>query len=926
MSSIFQDGALHPGRDANDAWWITIRRPEEWGTDPRPPGNYDTRYDTSRKVLELAPYPLATGMAQPAEVTAPDGTRYVADPYSDQILRQRPCDAELAPLPGVGGHGWSTGRFMQPIALAVDDRGWLYVAEAGTHRVQVIDVDAPGGARVVAALGGVDAWGRPVASDGAGALRDPVAVAVGRNRIYVAMKAGSVQTYDRQFRAGPRFVANRPGAAAPTIVAIATMGDDLVVVADAAWSRLSRFRCTGEFVDEIGPEQAPPALADVISLARFATEGTRVIGPIDSGFDQLAWHSIVVDAELPPGTHIEVQTWAADAIERPPPLPPVLPVLPATPRWAPAEPIAIPLATERDGDSVRPVLSDTTAWEQWRAAPYLRGATWSHMFTTDGPNASDTFSVPDAVARRLRIGDEIELRRVATPPSTTRIIGAIAPRELSVIASGDRTPAYTTGAEIVLVERDGRALDPAVIHVLDAAEAIDLSVITVDGGSDDVMFPHAIAAVLYRGDVIEIRTATRTVRVDVESISSSMAAITLSTVVAADYSTSTLRLVAPAGRVVVGSSEGWGHGFPPGSSLAVARVAAGGAIVSDLHTVVWSDPATQTVWLTTAPDAAWISLSPGEPAVATDRGRYLWIKLRLVGARIRASDPAAIATPIVRAVRAVGPRLSYLAYLPAVFSRRDQDDPSGALFLERFLALFEGRLTRIENRGEAIAYLLNPYAADDEWLDFVASWFDLVLDPTWPRARRAQLLAQIFELYRLRGTPEGIRRFVAAYTGHEPQLIEGFQVRPRAGMVLGCYGTLGCAPLGGIDVDAAASEDLLGAYAHRFTLVTYVDSDCDLADAERSLRALVDAITPAHVQVDLRIAVPHGRIGMESTIGVDFILGDDNHGPARAPLGGVSASGAPAPILGVDAVLAPSSGPSALAESAPPTIGSFSIR
>lgn len=924
MTSIFQDGALHPGRDANDAWWISVRRPEDWGVDPRPPGDYGTRYDASRMVLELAPHALALGTPPPAEVIGADGTRYVVDLYNDRILRQRRCDAGLAPVPGVGGRGWSPGRFDRPIGLALDERGWLYVVEAGNHRVQVIDPDAPGGARVVIVLGGTDVWGRPVAGDHGGALRDPVAVAVGTERLYAAMKDGWVQSYDRRFRPGPRFLASRPGAAPPSIVAIATSGNDLLVVADAGWSRLSRFSCGGAFVDEIGLDEAPPSLADELALARFELAGTRVIGPIDGGIEHLAWHQIAVDAELPPGTRIEVQTWAADAIEQAPPLPAIVPVLASSPRWAPAEPVAIPIAGEGTGETIRPVLSDTTLWEQWVHAPFMRGASWTHAFAGDGPNASASFALPFAIARRLRAGDALSLQRTTPPPTASVTIATIAPHELAIIASGDRAPVYAAGTDIILVERDGRALDPASIHVLAGTETIDLTSITVDGGGADILFPHAVAALLERGDIVELRTATKTARIAVESIATAASTVSLTGAVPGDFRTSTLRLVDAAGRLVVRSAAGWGRGFPPGSEIAVNRVTAGGAIASDLHVVVSSDPATETVWIATAPDPAWISISPAAQPVATDRGRYLWIKLRLVGARLRPSDPGAIATPIVRAVRAVAPRLAYLAYLPAVFSRRDGDDPSGALFLERFLAMFEGRLTRIESRAESIAYLLNPHAATDEWLDFVASWFALVLDPTWPRARRAALLAQIFELYRLRGTPEGIRRMVAAYTGHEPQLLEGFQIRPRVGLVLGCEGVLGCAPLGGLDTSAAAAEELLGRYAHRFTLVTYVDDDCDLETARRALRALVETIKPAHTDVDLRIATPQGRIGLESTIGVDFILGEDRR--HLAPLGGVSAAGQPSPVLGVDAVLSPSLGGAALAENAPPTIGSFSIR
>ncbi len=886
--SIFSDGALHPGRDANDAWWIVVRRPEEWKTDPRPGGEDGARYDPSRMVLELAPHPLASGTLPPPAATTSDGTVYIVDSVRGCILRRRTCDPAPVEL---------ACCFDDPRAIAARD-GWLYVVERGRDRVQVIEPDAPGGPRLVIAL----------------EVEDPIAIAVGDRRIYVATAAGAIQPFDRSFRRGPRFMANRPGATTPEIIAIATDGDDLVVVADAGWSRFARFDCRGGFVDEIGADEAPENMQDALALARFELEGTRVVGPIDGGIEQLAWHQVVVDAELPEGTSIEVQTWAADAIALPPPLLESTPSLPVVTPWAPDAPIALPAPMEpRRGEIARPVLSDTTAWECWRHAPYHRGASWTHRLV-EGPDTTDTFVVPWDLARRLRTGDVIAL----DPETAT--IAALSASATSVIATGDRSAIYAAGTEVMLHERDGRAIDPARMTTLAGAEAIDLTSIANDGDGGDIDLPHAIAALLRRGDVVELVSGSRRVFVEIVAHIGITTTVTLTAAVTRDLRTTTLVLREPAGRMVVRRAEGWGRGLAAASKIIVTRQSGD----TDELDVTWSDPDTHTVWTATAPDATWVSFSPAAPALPTDRGRFLWVKLRLRGARRHASDIAATATPTVRSLRVVAPRLSFLSYLPAVYSRRDDEDPSGALFLERFLALFEGRLTQIESRYELIAYALNPLAADDGWLEFVASWFDLVFDPSWPRARRAALLSQIFELYRIRGTPEGIVRFVEAYTGHRPQLIEGFQVRPRAGLVLGCAGVLGCAPLAGLDVAGATNEQLLASFAHRFTLVTYVDTDCDLAVAETTLRALVDAIKPAHVDVDLRVAVPRGRIGFESTVGLDFILGDDRSTPAA--LGTSTALGRPAPVLGVDAVVATSLGPSALAETAPPTIGDFSLR
>ncbi|MEZ4399296.1 MAG: phage tail protein [Kofleriaceae bacterium] len=922
MTSIFSDGAVHPGRDPNDAWWIVVRRPDDWGVDPRPDA---TRYDPSRMVLELAPRPLVGGGGA-ATVTTVDGTRYTVDPIGCHVVVQLPCDLPAAPLREVGGPGREVGRLGRPVAIASDERGWLYVVEADNHRVTVLEV-VDGRGRVVVTLGAVDGWGRPIAGDGPGALRDPVAVAVGGGRIFVGQQAGWVQAYDRAFRTGPRFAARRPGAALAPLVAVAADAGGRLVAVDAAGAVL-RFACDGAFVDEVGWADVPASLAGLAGLARYELEGTRVVGPIDGGRDGLAWHQIAVDAELPPGTSIEVQTWCADAIAAAPPALGTVPTLPelrlppeATP-WAPEAPVPVPTVDEpRRGESTRLVHADVATWTRWRGGPYRRGAAWALAGT--GPNASAGFTTSLADARRLRVGDELELTARGLPPVVAAVT-AIAPSELAVIASGDVGVLYGAGATVRLRERAGRAQDEPVLTTLAAGEAIDLTGITVDGGGGDVVVAHRVAALLRRGDLIVVAGGGATALVKIDEVAAAPRAVTLAAPVAGDYRDATLRLVATVDRLVCEDGAAWGAGFPPASRLdVVARVA--GVDVHQALEVAWSEPDTATVWTTAPASPDWITLGIADEPAATDRGRYLWIKLRLRGARRDPADSAAFATPTIRALRAVAPRLSYLSYLPAVFGRRDADTPTGATYLERFLAMFEGRLTRVEERFELVARLLNPFAADDEWLAFVASWFELVLDPRWPRRRRAALLAQIVELYRLRGTRAGLVRTVAAFTGHEPALIEGFQIRPRAGMVLGCAGVLGCAPLGGLDVDGAATEQLLAAYAHRLELVVFVDDDCDLAAATSGVAALVDAIKPAHVDVTLRVTTRASRIGLESTIGLDFVL-TDRTAPA-APVGGSSAQGFPAPILGVDARLAPrAAGPGAAASADAPTIGDFSLR
>jgi phage tail-like protein len=888
MSSIFTDGALHPGRDANDAWWVVVRRAEDWGT-----AMTGAHFDPSRDVVELAPAALAPGDGGPATITGPDGTIYRADPIAGVVTRQGPCETAAVPI------AWG---LRDPSALALDDRGWLYVADRGNHRVIVID---PADRRIVIVL----------------PAPDPVSIAIGRTRIFVANADGRIDVFARTFGFDRSFTVTG------TPIAIGADGDT-VVIADAGSSDLARYSCTGAPLGQVAWDDAPAELAGLASLARCALEGTVVVGPIDGGVDRLAWHEIVVDAELPPGTRIEVQTFAVDPQPSVPPAPPPgPPLLAVAVPWAPATPIAMPVAglESARGELVRPVLSDTAAWERWREAPYRRGAD-VYAFAGDGPNAAASFVLPPEVARVLRAGDEVELSAAATVEPAT--VQTIAPRTVTLAAAGKRQ-LYGANAIVTLVERGGRVLDPTPIDMLGTGDTIDVSSISADDVVGDVIVPHARAALLYPGDVVDLSDGTNTVRLWIDALDPGPLAVALTAPTTGNFANGTLRLVTPLGRLVVDHATGWGDGFPPGDTISVDFDSAG-LIKSTTLTVAWSDPATATIFTTTSAPTTWLDVNPGAPAAATDRGRYLWIKLRLIGALANPTDETATATPVVHGLRAVAPRLSYLTYLPAVYSRRDDDDPSGAIFLERYLAMFEGRLTDAEGRYESVARQLNPLAADDEWLAFVGSWFALIFDPSWPRARKALLLTEIFDLYRRRGTAGALARLVEIYTGHAPEIIEGFQQRPRGGLVLGGgAAALGCAPLGGLDTCAATSTDLLGAYAHRFTMVAYADGDCDLAVVTTALRAIVDAAKPLHTQVDLRVVVPGSRIEFETTVGLDFILGDGaSTRHPHSPLGGTSVvASRPAPILGVDATLGGDtrSGPR-VGDGVGPTIGNFDLQ
>lgn len=172
------------------------------------------------------------------------------------------------------------------------------------------------------------------------------------------------------------------------------------------------------------------------------------------------------------------------------------------------------------------------------------------------------------------------------------------------------------------------------------------------------------------------------------------------------------------------------------------------------------------------------------------QGRRLRIKLTLIG--------DGRASPRIRALRAWHPRFSYLAhYLPGVY----REDPSSSSFLDRFLANVEGLSTAIEDRIAAAQVLLRPETAPAEALDWLASWFELALDPLWDERRRRLFLANAMRFFAARGTIRGVEialRFVLdrcvdveVYEQTRPpalataRIVEAYRTRRTPGVVFG---------------------------------------------------------------------------------------------------------------------------------------------
>jgi phage tail-like protein len=280
-------------------------------------------------------------------------------------------------------------------------------------------------------------------------------------------------------------------------------------------------------------------------------------------------------------------------------------------------------------------------------------------------------------------------------------------------------------------------------------------------------------------------------------------------------------------------------------------------------------------------------------AIRSPPGRYLWLRIAFAG--------DGTATPSIAGMDIFEPRSTSARFLPGAYSAEAQS----ADFLARFLGLYDELRRTMLAPIDALPALYDPMAAEAapagapgaDFLDWLAAWIGIALDRSWSVERRRRLVRDAPALYRIRGTVEGLKRFVQVYTGIAPRIVEHFRLRRWLALdetrldglaklwgpdivrrlQLGEYSEIGRFALvdGGNPV-----TDPIGAFAHRCTLYVPVGDDFSGRD-QAALEDVVAFAAPAHVEVDIRLMRPQFVIGCECLLGVNTVLGK-SIGTARA--------------------------------------------
>ncbi len=124
-------------------------------------------------------------------------------------------------------------------------------------------------------------------------------------------------------------------------------------------------------------------------------------------------------------------------------------------------------------------------------------------------------------------------------------------------------------------------------------------------------------------------------------------------------------------------------------------------------------------------------------------------------------------------------RSSWVQYLPGIYHQQE--------FVGRYLLICESILAPIIWQLDNFDMYLAPDTAPDEWVRWMAEWFDLLTLPDLPIDRLRALMGEVGWLFLRRGTRAGLSRLLALYFGTAPEIVEDsdhphFTVRLEVGL------------------------------------------------------------------------------------------------------------------------------------------------
>lgn len=248
-------------------------------------------------------------------------------------------------------------------------------------------------------------------------------------------------------------------------------------------------------------------------------------------------------------------------------------------------------------------------------------------------------------------------------------------------------------------------------------------------------------------------------------------------------------------------------------------------------------------------------VNPTDALITCAGGRYIRFRFRFL-------SKDAASTPRLKNMKVYFPRLSYLRYLPATYQENEQ----GRDFLERFLSISETFFSDLEEKIDGITSYFDPAAVPEGFLSWLSSWLAVTDYDRWPAQKIRALLLRAPQLYRKRGTREGLEAMISLYLSRvsenglvvdgseaKPIIVESFQVRA------------------GASVDDAIWGDLFGTDPYSFCVLLrpeQVPTGQDL----NAVKRIVEFEKPAYTRAGVKVLQPWFFLDWHTYLGFNTYL------------------------------------------------------
>jgi len=240
---------------------------------------------------------------------------------------------------------------------------------------------------------------------------------------------------------------------------------------------------------------------------------------------------------------------------------------------------------------------------------------------------------------------------------------------------------------------------------------------------------------------------------------------------------------------------------------------------------------------------------------------------------VRQYPEAGDALPQSRLIKVEIATRPWIDFLPGIYQDADEEN---ADFLRRFLLISAHLTSGVEENLEFVHELFDPRITNQNWLPWLASWLAMPLLEGWDEEKRREIIQRTPELYRKRGTAEGLKLALRLFADIKAEIHEGEW--PYPGLVIGRSSTIG--------KDTVLSPPV---FVSQCFTVELPDRKAEISrERLRTVQALVETEKPAHAHYALVFErtepvyekVPFLHLGKTGRVGVDARIGGGEDVPA----------------------------------------------